>query len=184
MQVRDVMMPAVGSVHTDDSLRDAMEKLKALDLDPLPVVDGGRVVGLLYEGAVVKLARQEGLAVGSEHVRDAMSPDNTCCFADQDLDEAITSIERSPDLAGTRRIPVLGTGGQLAGVVSLDDLRKRRDQMAGAVDAVEDVASIDSLASFEGDRVDYMSDESFPASDPMPPPSALGGEARDNSASG
>ena len=184
MHVSDVMMPAVGSVRPDDTLRDAIEKLKALDLDPLPVIDGGRVVGLLYESTVVTRARRDGLAVGSEHVRDVMSLEDTCCFAGQDLNEAIEQIEKSPDIAGTRRIPVLGGDGLLVGVVSLDDLRKRRDQMAGAVDAVEDVQSIDSLASFEGDRVDYMSDESFPASDPMPPPSALGGDAHDDAKRG
>jgi hypothetical protein len=41
------------------------------------------------------------------------------------------------------------------------------------VDAVEAVESIDSLVSFDDDRVDYMSDESFPASDPPPPPTRL-----------
>jgi hypothetical protein len=39
---------------------------------------------------------------------------------------------------------------------------------------VEDVESISELVRFEEDPVDFMNDASFPASDPIPPPTSVG----------
>jgi CBS domain-containing protein len=172
MQVKDVMIPAIGSVGADDTLRDATEKLKALDLDPLPVVEEGTVVGLLFEQDVVDRAREAGLATGSRHVREVMRTDVVCCFENQELSAAIENIEGHANPQTARRVPVLNSERHLVGVVSLEDLKKH----AGEGEEADEVSGVDAMTErdgYEEDGVDLMGDASFPASDPLPPPSSL-----------
>lgn len=170
MQVREVMIPIAGHVDPDDSLRDAAEKMKALNLNPMPVVDAGKVVGVLTEQGMIERAERDGLAVGSQLVRDAMSTDVVCCSADEPIESALERIDKSR----TARAPVVDSAGHLVGIVSAIDLRKREEIVPGEVTAVSDVESISELVHFDEDSVDFMSDASFPASDPIPPPSSLG----------
>lgn len=170
MQVKDVMLPSVGHLEPDGSLRDAAEQLKALNLDPMPVVEGGRVVGVLSEGELAEYAARQGLAAGSAHVRDVMSRDVTCCRADDDLHATLARLGNETN----RRFPVVDADSKLVGVVSVTDLRARAQTVAGEVDAVSDVNAIESLVQYDEDPVDFMSDASFPASDPIPPPTTTG----------
>jgi hypothetical protein len=62
----------------------------------------------------------------------------------------------------------------LVGMVSVDALHDHDREADEGTFAVDDVASIDQIIDFEEDPVEYMSDASFPASDPVPPPSTLG----------
>lgn len=177
MRVKDVMIPIVSSVQVDASLRDAAEKMKALNIDPLPVCDEDRLVGVLTEQALIDRAERDGLGVGSQLVSDVMTTDTVCCFADQDVSAALKEIEGEP----STRMPVIDQDHHLVGIVSLEDLRKGERIVNGEVSAVSDVESIDDLVHFDDDRVDFMSDASFPASDPSPPPTTLG-SSRDEDA--
>ena len=183
MHVRDVMIPLVESVRPDDILRDAAEKMKALDLDPLPVTEDGRLIGLLDHGAVEARAARDGLAAGTTRVREVMSPDTPCIGEDMDLATALQELGNSPEARQFARIPVVDASGALVGSITVEALRKRH-QAEEAPDAGEaavfGVESISSMREFDDDRVDYMSDESFPASDPIPPPSTLGPEWEDD----
>jgi CBS domain-containing protein len=178
MHVKDVMISAMGSVSADDTLRAAMEKMKALDLDPLPVaVEDGAVVGLLFEQDVRNRASEIGLATGSHRVREAMRTDVVCCFEDQELSAAIENIEGHVNHESARRVPVLNPERHLVGLVSLEDLRKHAGQH-GEADEVLGVDVMRERDGYEKDPVDLMSDGSFPASDPLPPPSSLAPDRR------
>jgi CBS domain-containing protein len=180
MKVEDVMTPLVESAHPDDTLRDAAEKMKALDLDPLPVTEGRKIIGCITHDEVNRVAAERGLGAGSTRVSEIMKPEVTCIRSDRDVDAAIQELGDQPDARVFSRFPVVNAQGQLVGSVTVDSLRKRLEQEAPdeGVAAVFGVESISNLVNFDEDRVDYMSDESFPASDPIPPPSALGPEDR------
>ena len=49
MQVKEIMSRDVEVVMPDTSIRDAAEKMRALDLGPLPVCDGDRIVGMVTD---------------------------------------------------------------------------------------------------------------------------------------
>ena len=172
------MTPLVESAHPDDTLRDAAEKMKALDLDPLPVTEGKRIVGCVTHDEVNQAAAQEGLGAGSMPVRDIMTSDVTCLRSDIDVREALDQIGHDPEARTFSRLPVVDEQGELVGSVAVESLRRRlqQEEPDAGVAAVFGVESVSSLADFDSDRVDYMSDESFPASDPLPPPSTLGPE--------
>src|SRR5579872_6601481 len=174
MQVRDVMIPVVGSIEADSTLRDAAETIKALNIDPIPVVHDGRVVGVMSEQDLGEVAKRELLATGSQRVRDVMSTEVACCSPDEDVQSAIESLAQQGCSNDSARVPVVDASRHLVGIVSLEDLRKRAEIVEEDVTAVSDVESIASLTHFDDDAVDFMSAESFPASDPLPPPSTVG----------
>lgn len=176
MLVRDVMIPVIGHVEPDASVRDAAEKMRALNLNPMPVIENDRVVGVLTEQSLLNLAQREGLGVGSQRVRDAMSPEVNACLEDEDLSNVLKHV----DASHSGRMPVVDHERHLVGFVSVEDLRKQERIAAGEVTAAGDVESISELVHYDDDTVDFMSDESFPASDPIPPPSSLGPEQHRN----
>jgi CBS domain-containing protein len=169
MLVKDVMTQAVGHVSPDDSLRDAAEQMKALNVSPMPVVKDGMVVGILTEQILLDRVRSDGLAIGAHRVADAMSTDVTCCEAGEPLERALARIEEGH----TARLPVLDDHRHLVGIVSRDELLRaaEADPAATAIGAVE---SISEVVRYDDDPVDFMADSSFPASDPIPPPATIG----------
>jgi CBS domain-containing protein len=176
MKVSEVMTPFAQSVHPDDPLRDAFEKMKALDLDPMPVTEGERLVGILSAAEVASRAAESGLSTATVPVRAVMSPLATCIQPDDNVDKVLEELAKDVPAGSFSRLPVVDTGGNLVGTVARDALRHGyEEESAGeGTAAVFDVESVSSIADFSDDRVEYMSDESFPASDPPPPPGAFG----------
>lgn len=174
MKVQDVMIPVVGHVSPDDSLRDAAEQMKALNLSPMPVVEDGRIVGMLTEQILLDHVRTDGLAIGTHRVADAMSSDVVCCSETELVEEALHKVEEGH----TARLPVINDQQCLVGIVSIDDLKRGLQVDAGKAPG-HHVESVAERREFEEDTVDFMSDGSFPASDPLPPPTTLGTSQKD-----
>jgi CBS domain-containing protein len=174
VQVKDVMMSVVGHVDVNMSLRDASATIKSLQMDPIPVLDDGKVVGLLAERDILALIAQAGVGGGMRPVRDAMTSDVLCCRPDQDVREAADAVKASAQTGGMERLPVVDDQARLIGLVARNALRGSGTGQDDGTQATDAVRSIDEAANFSVDPVQYMSDESFPASDPGPPPSTLG----------
>lgn len=168
MLVREVMAPVAGSVSPDESLRDAVETIKSLGLDPIPVTKDGHVAGMLSEQAVMDLIAIEGVGGGMKAVRQIMSKEILCCRDNEEIGEAVDRLDRNPACAGLTRLPVTDVNGTLVGIVTVHDLREHQQEIGAGTTAVSDVSSIDQLVDYDEDRVDHMNDASFPASDPQP----------------
>jgi CBS domain-containing protein len=118
MQLKEVMTRNVEVIHPDDTLAAAAEKMKTLDVGPLPVCDGDRLVGMLTDRDITVRATAAGRDPTMTHVRDAMTPDVVYCFEDQDVKEAAQLMEQRQ----IRRLLVLNREKRLVGIVSLGDL--------------------------------------------------------------
>lgn len=118
MKVSDVMTSEVEVVHPDATLREAAEKMKALDVGPLPVCDGQRLQGMVTDRDITVRATAEGKDPNTTPVRDVMTASVVYCYADQDVSEAASLMEREQ----IRRVVVLDRAKNLVGVVSLGDL--------------------------------------------------------------
>ena len=118
MKISDVMTSEVEVVHPDATLREAAEKMKALDVGPLPVCDGQRLLGMVTDRDITVRATAEGKDPNTTPVRDVMTASVVYCYADQDVSEAANLMEREQ----IRRIVVLDRAKNLVGVVSLGDL--------------------------------------------------------------
>src|SRR5438093_4669224 len=118
MQLKDVMTRRVEVVHPDDTLATAAEKMKSLDVGPMPVCDGERLVGMLTDRDITVRATAAGRDPKTTRVRDVMTPEVAYCFEDQDTNEAARIMEQRQ----IRRLVILNRDKRLVGIVSLGDL--------------------------------------------------------------
>jgi CBS domain-containing protein len=87
----------------------------------LPVLDGGRLVGIVSERDVVRRLHAEGPDLLGRRVADLMTTSiTTCAPGDAVADQARIMTERR-----FRHMPVLDDGA-LVGIVSIGDLVKAR----------------------------------------------------------
>ncbi|MEW6296620.1 MAG: CBS domain-containing protein [Thermodesulfobacteriota bacterium] len=136
MQIRDVMTPKVEIVHPDAALREAAEKMSQLDVGPLPVCDGERLVGMLTDRDITVRATAKGCDPNTTKVRDVMTPDVVYCFEDQDVETAAQMME----MRQIRRLPVLNREKRLVGIVSLGDVAVKTGDQNLAGEALERVS--------------------------------------------
>ena len=66
MQLKEVMTRGVDIVPPEATLKEAAEKMKNLDVGPLPVCDGERLVGMLTDRDITVRA----VAAGREPIHD------------------------------------------------------------------------------------------------------------------
>ena len=118
MKVSDVMTRDVEVIGPDATLREAAQKMKTLEVGPLPVSDGRRLLGMVTDRDITVRATAEGLDPNTTRVSDVMTKGTIYCFADQDVREAARIMERER----IRRLVVLDRAKNLVGVVSLGDL--------------------------------------------------------------
>jgi CBS domain-containing protein len=118
MQLKDVMTRHVATARPDNTIAEAAEKMRSLDIGPLPVTEGAKVVGVLTDRDITTRAVAEGRDPRSTRVGDIMTRDVFFCFEDQDVKEAATLMS---DLQ-VRRLLILDRESNLAGIVSLGDL--------------------------------------------------------------
>ena len=116
-KVSDVMTRNVRSVGPDATIQEAASMMKDMQTGPFPVVEGGKVVGIITDQDVVARAVAEGRDQQSTQVRDVMTADVLSCSPDTDLREAARTMQQKQ----TRRLVVL-QGDQLVGIVSVSDM--------------------------------------------------------------
>jgi CBS domain-containing protein len=162
-----VMVHDFESIAPDMNLREAAGRMKALHLDPLPVCEDGRLVGMVTLEGVQAEAERFGLAAGTETVRAAMSTKILSCSEDDDIETAAEAVQRHASGSHGGAL-VLDRSGAMVGIVSRQALGMGRE-IRPAVTGAEGAAH--PKVDFDQDPVDHMSEESFPASDPPAPPS-------------
>jgi CBS domain-containing protein len=116
--VRDSMTPGVDAVSPAQPVRDAAQLMKIGDFGSVPVVEGGRVIGMLTDRDIVVRAVAEGLDPDTVQVGEIASTGTVTVSADEDLDEALTLMARHK----VRRLPVVDDGNKLVGVLSQADV--------------------------------------------------------------
>jgi CBS domain-containing protein len=117
-KVRDVMHPGAETVRPGDTVKRAASLMQAVDVGPLPVCDGDRLVGMITDRDITVRATSISLDPATTHVADVMTPGVAFCFEDQDVTEAAVIMKEKQ----IRRLPVLDRNKQLVGIVSLGDL--------------------------------------------------------------
>jgi CBS domain-containing protein len=118
MLVRDVMTKGAECVCPSNSLQEAAQKMKNLDVGPLPVCDNDRLVGLITDRDITVRAVAEARDPRTTTVQDVMTPRVLYCFEDQDVQEAARQMQENQ----IRRLVVLNRDKRLVGIVSLGDL--------------------------------------------------------------
>jgi len=118
MQVKEVMTSNCECIAPDSTLEKAAQRMKELDVGPLPVVANDQLAGMLTDRDIVVRAVAEGRDPKTARVRDVMTPKVTYCFDDQSVEEAADLMKQQQ----IRRLLVLNRNKNLVGIVSLGDL--------------------------------------------------------------
>lgn len=129
MRVSEVMTRNVEWIRADATLQEAAAKMKSLDIGPLPVCDGERLVGMLTDRDITVRATAEGEDPTVIRVRDIMTPEVVYCFEDDLVGDAARIMEDKQ----VRRLVVVNRDKRLVGIVSLGDLAVETgdEQLAG-----------------------------------------------------
>jgi CBS domain-containing protein len=119
--VRDAMTSDPRGVETSTSIAEAARLMKELDVGPLPILDEGRVVGMVTDRDIVIRAVAEGKDVGSTQVGEIASKDVVTVDPQQDLDEALRLMAQHQ----IRRVPVVEEDGRLVGILAQADVAQQ-----------------------------------------------------------
>jgi len=117
MNIESIMSRDVHTVRPDQTLREAAEAMRKLNIGSLPVRDNDRLVGMLTDRDIVIRAVAQGDSADMT-VREVMSPSVKYCFASDD----VQAIARNMATLEVRRLPVLDAQKRLVGMVSLANM--------------------------------------------------------------
>jgi CBS domain-containing protein len=137
MKIKDLMTkePRVCSASTN--LGTAAELMLDGDCGILPVVDGGKLAGVVTDRDLyIALATRNKLA-SQLTVGDVVQTPVWTCGPDDDVQTALTTMRQHR----VRRLPVEGFGGSVLGIVSLDDI----SLAAGPGRSVRDAEVVEAL---------------------------------------
>jgi CBS domain-containing protein len=117
--VTSVMTAKPASCNTDTPLREVARLMIDNDCGQIPVVDAAGVpVGVVTDRDITVRIVAEGRDMMSATAQDAMSTPVKTVKEDSTLKDATAMMEA----AKIRRVPVVGAGGKLTGIVSLADI--------------------------------------------------------------
>lgn len=128
MRIAEIMTREVQTVAPDSDLVTVAQYMKRLNVGVIPVVEEGRLLGVITDRDIVIRAIAEGRDPVNARARDHMTPDPTTVTPDDDVQHAAQIMAREQ----IRRLPVV-EHGTLVGIVSLGDVAvdSGREQMTG-----------------------------------------------------
>ena len=118
MKVKDIMTTDLKTCTPDTTVAEAAHLMWDGDCGILPVVDEGELVGVvtdrdLYIALATQNARASHLRVGA-----VASKMLATCTPEDDVHAALTTMKQ----ARVRRLPVVGFGGTVLGILSINDI--------------------------------------------------------------
>lgn len=122
-QIRDVMTENPTTCKPSATIVDAAKVMAREDVGPIPVVEGGKLVGLVTDRDIVVRAVAEGRDIQKTTVGDVASKDVVTVTADEDLDRALQLMGKHQ----VRRIPVV-EGDRVIGIVAQADVALAADE--------------------------------------------------------
>jgi CBS domain-containing protein len=126
--VREAMTPSVRTASPSQSLADAAQMMKSDDVGSIPIVEEGRLVGIVTDRDIAIRAVAEGVDPNAVTIADIASRELVTVEPDQDLDEALALMARHQ----VRRLPVVEEDGQLVGILAQADVAlEAKEKKAG-----------------------------------------------------
>jgi CBS domain-containing protein len=118
MKVKDIMTRDPATCTPDTTVAEAAHLMWEADCGILPVVDDGEIEGVvtdrdMYVALATRNERAANLKVGAVATRTVVS-----CAPEDDVREVLELMKH----ARVRRVPVVGFGGTVLGIVSMNDI--------------------------------------------------------------
>ena len=135
-RVAEVMVADVVTIEPSASVVTAARRMRDANIGMLPVVEGGRVVGVLTDRDLVVRALACEADPARMCVADCMSPDVIPAHPAWSTERAIVTMAQ----AQVGRLPVLDDADRLVGVVTLSSMAFRSRHKAVALEAAQEVS--------------------------------------------
>jgi len=117
MKVRDIMTKEVNCCGIDTNLAAATELLWSTDCGILPVMDDGKLAGIITDRDICIALGTQNRRATEVRAGEIASHDVQTCAVDADVDSAMAAMRR----AKVHRLPVVDDG-KMVGIVSLNDI--------------------------------------------------------------
>jgi len=124
MLVREVMTRGVKTIKPEGTIQEAARIMRDLDVGPLPVCDGHRIVGIVTDRDIAVRSSAEGKNPSAQPVSEVMTNDAAFCREEDD----VAAAARLMNERQVRRLLVLNSDNRLVGIVSLGDVATQTDQ--------------------------------------------------------
>jgi CBS domain-containing protein len=121
------MTASVSSVSPSQSLADVAEVMKREDVGSVPVVEKGRLAGIVTDRDIVTRAVAEQRNPQAVTVEEIASHDLVTVEPEQDLDDALALMARHK----VRRLPVLEEGRLIGMLAQADVALQAKEQKVG-----------------------------------------------------
>ena len=120
MKVSDVMTAQVVTATPETSVRKVAKMMSEIDSGAVPIVEDGKVIGLVTDRDIVLRVVAEGRSFDSP-ISEAMSEGDVQSVKEDDILADATAKMASHQI---RRLVVLNDAGALTGILSLGDVAK------------------------------------------------------------
>ena len=120
MKVSDAMTSQVSIARPTDTIRDVAQVMARVESGVVPVVDDGKVVGVVTDRDIVLRVVAEGRSFDSP-ISEAMSDGEVLSVREDDILADATAKMANNQV---RRLIVLNDAGALTGILSLGDVAK------------------------------------------------------------
>jgi CBS domain-containing protein len=134
--VRDVMVGDVLTIEVGASVLEAAQRMRDGNVGVLPVVDGGRLRGIITDRDLVVRAMANGAMPALTRVAECATWDIICARADSPIDEAMEVMAERQ----VGRLPVVDLDNRVIGIITLSSLALRSPKQADALETAQEVS--------------------------------------------
>jgi CBS domain-containing protein len=136
LRCADIMTKDVTICSPQTVIRDVADKLDEDGVGSLPVVENGRLIGIITDRDIVCRVLAEGRDSRTTFAADAMSEDVVTCTPDESVVETIHKMGEHQ----IRRIPVCDTNGRLRGIIAMADVALEAENDQEIAQALEQIS--------------------------------------------
>ncbi len=136
MLCSDIMTRNVTTATRAHTLKDVAAMMRDGDMGSVPVVEDGKLVGIVTDRDIVIRSIADGTAA-SASVGEAMTTDIFSVKPDDFVFEAIRLMGDKQ----VRRIPVVDGDGKLAGIIAMADIALETEDAQEVAETLEEISS-------------------------------------------
>ncbi|MEJ7848345.1 MAG: CBS domain-containing protein [Pyrinomonadaceae bacterium] len=136
MRCRDIMTASVKTATREMTLQEAAIIMRDGDMGSIPVIENGKLAGIVTDRDIVVRSIAEGKNFDS-NVGEAMTSEIFSVRPDDFVFEAIRLMGDKQ----VRRIPVVSESGELAGIIAVADIALEMEDEREIAETLEEISS-------------------------------------------
>ena len=141
--VKDVMVNEVITLDSTATLLEAAKRMRDGNVGVLPVIEDGRLRGIVTDRDLVVRGMAEGVDPSTTRIGECATWNIVCAQAESSLDEAMEVMADSQ----IGRLPVVDGENRVIGMLTLSSLALRSSKRQGALTTAQEVSKRSSRAA-------------------------------------